>query len=241
MRNFGILEKFHGRAVHDYFKSYYQFENFLHSLCNAHLIRELIFLDEKLGEKWASEMIGLLLEAKLLRTREDNRPAGRRRVIGEKTRKRIRSRYLIPPSGGPPSGLSLRSSPSRSARFEIVAEGRRKNPEPDPPPEPKRGRPKRGKPRNMLDRLESRYDEVMAFFEHEGVPFDNNQAERDLRMAKLRDKISGTFRSARHALAFCNLHGVMSTARKQKRPMLETLGELLSSPETLGKSLASQG
>jgi transposase len=215
MRNFGILEKFCGRAVHDYFKSYYQFEDFLHALCNAHLIRELIFLHEQLGEKWAAKMIALLLEAKMLRTREDARPPGSRRVLGAGTRKRIRREY-----------------------FAIVGEGRRENPEPGPPPPGRRGRPKRGKPLNMLDRLESRYDEIMAFFECEGVPFDNNQAERDIRMMKLHDKISGTFRSEEHARAFCNLRSVISTARKQGRNVMETLSELLSSPEALGRSLA---
>ena len=218
MRNFGILEKFCGRAVHDYFKSYYQFEDFLHALCNAHLIRELIFLHEELGEQWASEMIALLLGAKMLRTREDARRPGSRRVIGKGTRKRIRKEY-----------------------FEIVAEGRRKNPEPEAPPPGRRGRPKRGKPLNMLDRLGSRYDEIMGFFECEGVPFDNNQAERDIRMMKLHDKISGTFRSEKHARAFCNLRSVISTARKQGRNVMECLGELLSSPETLGRSLARDG
>jgi len=218
MRNFDVFAKFRGTAVHDYYRSYYQFDGFTHALCNAHLIRELVFLEEKLDQPWAAKMIELLLEAKKLRDREDARQPGARRVIGKKTRKRIRAKY-----------------------FAIVRQGRRANPEPEAPPPGTRGRPKRGKPLNMLDRLEHRYDEIMGFFERRGVPFDNNQAERDIRMMKLHDKISGTFRSMKHARAFCNLRSVISTARKQDCNVMQTLRELLSSPETLGESLARNG
>lgn len=89
----------------------------------------------------------------------------------------------------------------------------------------------------MLIRPEDRYEEIMGFFEHEGVPFDNNQAERDLRMMKVREKISGTFRTAEHATLFVDLRVVVSTARKQSRNLLATLAEMLRAPETLGDSL----
>lgn len=109
------------------------------------------------------------------------------------------------------------------------------NPEPSPNPK-RRGRPKRGKALNMLIRLEDRYEEIMGVFEHEGVPFDNNQAVRDLRL-KVREKISGTFRTAEHATLFAEIRGVVSTARKQSRNLLATLAEMLHAPETLGDSL----
>lgn len=91
---------------------------------------------------------------------------------------------------------------------------------------------------NLLIRLEERYEEIMGFFEHPGVPFDNNQAERDLRMMKVREKISGTFRSEEHATVFCDLRAVLSSAAKQGRDLLGTLTKLLAAPQELGEDLA---
>lgn len=79
----------------------------------------------------------------------------------------------------------------------------------------------------------------MGFFEYAGIPFDNNQAERDLRMMKTREKISGTFRSEEHAKHFANIRSVISTARKQTRGLLQTLTDMLRSPKKLADSLAN--
>lgn len=77
----------------------------------------------------------------------------------------------------------------------------------------------------------------MGFFEYEDVPFDNNQAERDLRMMKTREKISSTFRSEDHATLFADIRSVISTVRKQSCNLLDTLGEMLRTPGQLGDSL----
>ena len=121
---------------------------------------------------------------------------------------------------------------------QIVSEGLEVNPEPPPPPKPKRGRVKRSKPLNLLRRFDQRYEEIMGFFEYDHIPFDNNQAERDLRMMKVREKISGTFRSDSHAKAFCDIRSIISSARKQSRKIIRTLASLIKSPLTLGKQLA---
>ena len=217
MDRLGLLGGFGGSLVHDFLSSYYRFDCD-HFLCAAHLLRELVYLSEEMNQPWAADMIALLLEAKQLRDRERHRPQGARRVIGEKTRLRIALRYC-----------------------EIVLEGLALNPEPPPPPEGQRGRIKRSKALNLLIRLEERYEQIMGFFEYEHVPFDNNQAERDLRMMKIREKISGTFRSDQHAEAFCDLRSVISSARKQSRNLLDTLAELLRSPRDLGDDLAHAG
>jgi transposase len=217
MDRLGLLGGFAGSLVHDFLSSYYRF-GCEHFLCAAHLLRELVYLHEEMDQPWAADMIALLREAKKLRDRDRNRPQGARRVIGEKTRLRIALRYC-----------------------EIVLEGLALNPEPPPPPKGKRGRIKRGKALNLLIRLEERYEQIMGFFEYEHVPFDNNQAERDLRMMKTREKISGTFRSDQHAQAFCDLRSVISSARKQSRNLLDTLAELLTSPADLGDDLAHAG
>ena len=214
MNRIGLLGGFTGRLVHDFLSGYYLFD-YLHQLCAAHLLRELIYLKEQMEQAWAGDMIELLLEAKNLVARERSRAEGARHVIGERTRQRIRVRYA-----------------------EIVLEGLALHPEPPDPPPGTKGRKKRSKPLNLLIRLDERYEEIMGFFEYPGVPFDNNQAERDLRMMKVREKISGTFRSEKHAEAFCDLRAVISSATKQGRDLLKTLDELIRSPETLGASLA---
>jgi len=214
MNRIGLLGRFAGRLVHDFLSGYYLFE-YRHQLCAAHLLRELIYLKEQMDQPWAGKMIELLLDAKDLAEREQSRDEGARHIIGERTRQRIRVRYA-----------------------GIVLEGLALNPEPPAPPSGTRGRVKRSKALNLLIRLEERYEEIMGFFEYPGVPFDNNQAERDLRMMKVREKISGTFRSEGHAEAFCDLRAILSSATKQRANLLEPLTELLRSPEDLGEKLA---
>ena len=215
MERMGLLPRFRGCLVHDFLGAYYRFVNCDHSLCNAHLLRELTYIHEEMNQQWAADMIELLLEAKELSDRQKSVPEGGRRVIGERRRERIQMRYC-----------------------QIVLDGLGVNPEPPPPPKPKRGRVKRSKPLNLLIRLDERYEEIMGFFEYDHVPFDNNQAERDLRMMKVREKISGTFRSDSHASAFCNIRSIISSARKQSREIIRTLANLIRSPAALGKQLA---
>ncbi|MCF6313898.1 MAG: transposase [Verrucomicrobiales bacterium] len=158
-------------------------------------------------------MYDLLLEAKKLRTRENARAPDSRKVIGKQTQARIELRY-----------------------DEIIEEGRKLNPEP-PRKAGQRGRLARGKALNMLRRLDTRRDEIFSFFTDAEVPFDNNQAERDLRMMKTREKISGTFRSEKNAEAFCALRSVISTARKQSYRVIDILTEVIHAPKSLGEKL----
>jgi len=211
----GILEGYTGKVVHDFWVAYYFFKQCGHYLCNAHLLRELVYVDEQLGQPWAGKMIDVLLAAKKLRKRENARAPGSRRVVGEQAELRISLLYS-----------------------EAILEGYGLNPEPERRPG-QRGRPARGKALNLLHRLEERAGEILAFLVDAEVPFDNNQAERDLRMMKVREKISGTFRSEGNARAFCDLRSVISTARKQSRRVIGTLVQLLQSPDELGKTLAN--
>jgi len=113
---------------------------------------------------------------------------------------------------------------------DILEQGFAANPLPTPSddaPKP-RGRPKRSPERNLLERLRSQQASVLGFMYDFEVPFDNNQAERDVRMMKLKQKISGCFRSVEGARMFCRIRGYLSTLRKQQRPILEALISVFS-------------
>ena len=102
--------------------------------------------------------------------------------------------------------------------------GYAQNPAPEPPNGPKRrGRLKQSKARNLLDRFRDHPGGILAFMHDFAVPFDNNLSERDLRMMKLRQKISGTFRSIDALVDFCRIRGYVSTARKNGLPAMDAL------------------
>ena len=98
---------------------------------------------------------------------------------------------------------------------------------PPSPPTGQRGRPKRGKAGSLVDRLREHKDETLAFMGDFAIPFDNNQAERDIRMTKVREKISGCFRTPTGAARFCRIRGYISTLRKQGMPILSALGQAI--------------
>ena len=109
------------------------------------------------------------------------------------------------------------------ARYqELLQEGYQANPAAADEP-PKRGRRKQSAARNLLDRLSRHQDAVLLFLEHWSVPFDNSQAERDIRMVKVQQKVSGGFRSEAGAEAFCRIRGYVSTLRKQGMHLLTAL------------------
>jgi len=196
-----ILHQFKGIANHDGLRSYAQYKS-KHSLCNAHHLRELIFIAERYAQVWASQMIALLVEMN----------------EAVKAAKALEQLALAP---------SLLEAFER--RYQgILQAGFAENPAipiPDNQVKP-RGRPKQSPAKNLLDRLQSHSEAVLRFIHNFDVPFDNNQAERDLRMMKLKQKISGCFRSEQGALTFCRIRGYMSTLRKQGANVLDALVQL---------------
>ena len=110
---------------------------------------------------------------------------------------------------------------------QLIERGLDANPLPDPPPAPQRGRLKKTKARNLVERLQTRKDAVLRFLHGFRVPFSNNQAERDIRMVKVQQKISGTFRSQQAAKEFCRIRGYISTVKKHRLSVLECLRQAL--------------
>jgi transposase len=196
----GILEGFEGVSVHDGWRSYWQYAC-QHALCNVHHLRELTFLDEEQRQDWAGRMKTLLLDIKA--AVEQARAEGRT--------------SLHP----------LEVADWKAQYTVLLEEGYRANP-PDPPPEAgKRGRRKQSAARNLLDRLSTHQEAVLLFLDNFAVPFDNSLAERDIRMVKVQQKISGCFRSEAFAVAFCRIRGYLSTLRKQGLAVLTALEQAL--------------
>jgi len=196
----GILESFEGVSVHDGWRSYWQYAC-QHALCNVHHLRDLTFLDEEQHQDWAGRMKTLLLDIKA--AVEQARAEGRT--------------SLHP----------LEVADWKAQYATLLEEGYRTNP-PDPPPEAgKRGRRKQSATRNLLDRLSAHQEAVLLFLDNFAVPFDNSLAERDLRMVKVQQKVSGCFRSVSGAQAFCRIRGYVSTLRKQGMAVLTALEQAL--------------
>jgi transposase len=184
----GILNEFQGGAVHDHWAAYLAFETCQHYFCNAHHLRELQFVVEQYQQPWAADLAQLL-----------------------RTSKREVEATPAPATSLPPDRLA-----AYSAQYDqLLADGFRANPPPADPPPTKRGRPKQTPPKNLLDRLQTHKAGVLAFMADFRIPFDNNLAERDIRMIKVKQKISGAFRTQTGADTFCTLRAYISTARKQ--------------------------
>jgi transposase len=196
----GILEGFEGVSVHDGWRSYWQYAC-QHALCNVHHLRDLTFLHEEQHQDWAGRMKTLLLDIKTAVDQE--------RALGLTS--------LHP----------LEVADWKAQYAALLEEGSRANP-PDPPPERgKRGRPKQSAARNLLDRLSKHQEAVLLFLDNFAVPFDNSLAERDIRMVKVQQKVSGCFRSPAGAQAFCRIRGYLSTLRKQGLDVLGALEQAL--------------
>jgi transposase len=197
----GIAPQFRGTSVHDGLKSYQGYP-FTQALCNVHHLRELTFVEEVLKQAWARKMKDLLLDMKA--EVERAKAAGQQEL----------------------DVLVL-------ARFlrhyeEILSQGYRANPTAPPPEKRTRGRPKQSPARNLLDRLSQGKWAVLRFLHDFAVPFDNNLAERDLRMLKVQQKVSGCLRTEEGVAMFCRIRSYLSTLRKQGIAWLSALEHTLA-------------
>lgn len=188
-----VLPHYRGTCVHDGLLSYTHYTRCRHALCGVHLLRELTYFEEVSPE---TKAWAGPLKGLLLEMKGEVERAG-----GEGAKRLAADRLT-----------------ELSASYDgLVAQGLSAPPPPDVPEQVN----KQG--RNLLLRLERRKEEVLRFLHDFSVPFDNNQAERDLRMIKLQQKTSGCFRTEDGARRFCRIRGYVSTARKQGSGVLAAL------------------
>jgi hypothetical protein len=187
MHAIGIWPQFHGRAMHDRWASYDMFAC-QHRLCKAHLVRDLAFLVEAYQQTWAAEMRDLLLAMHAAAQHWQAR--GISRIPDDE-----RATWLI-------------------QYFGLLRQGYANLPPSDPIPK-RRGKAKQHPAKNLLDVLLTRAEQILGFVEDTSEEFTNNQREQDIRMVKVQEKVSGGFRSAAGASAFCALRSYVATLRKQ--------------------------
>lgn len=166
-------------------------------MCNAHHLRELTFVHEVLGRGWAVEMKELLREIKRA---VDQAQENNEQELPAEVRESFKTKYSV----------VLGRGFLREALEPKLHSG-------------KRGKQKQSKAKNLLDRLDKYQEETLRFMTDFGVPFDNNLAERDLRMMKVQQKISGCFRTRKGAEDFCRIKSYVSTMKKQGHNLLEVL------------------
>lgn len=170
----GIIPNFKGFLVHDHYKPYYTYEKCTHVLCNAHHLRELQGVIDNHSHVWAKEMQDFLCE---INTAVEKAGGFVNKERGDEFRKKFRE-ILIKGDGESPRILG-------------------------DPLIKKRGRVPQPKHRNLLERLREYEDDTLRFMETACAPFTNNLGERNLRMQKVQQKISGCFRSTEGAIMFC--------------------------------------
>jgi transposase len=192
----GTLPEYKGILIHAAYCAYFGY-GYTHALCNAHLLRELQALYETdQSQRWAWRLQrGLRLAWTLVKTAQ----ATGHTHLSDRPRARI------------------------VVWFEqLLAQADQQNP-PAPRPPGQRGRVAQSPARNLIDRLLEHQDAYLRFLTDFRVPFDNNLAERDLRMSKLQQKISGCFRTPVGTHLFCRIRGYISTLRKQGYEILPAL------------------
>lgn len=187
-----IIPRYSGSIIHDCWLSYLSYNNCDHGLCGSHIVRELTCIVESNGYNWASNMKDLLLETcKIVSKRKKKR-------LSEKQYANLQKRYR-----------------------NILTRGEKELPAIPPKPSGKRGKMAKSDAHNLWERLRDNEASVLLFARDSDVSFTNNRAERDLRMSKVKQKVSGCFRTERYAKAYCRISSYLQTmANKGYNPLI---------------------
>lgn len=201
----GILGNFHGKLVHDHWKVYFSYDGCEHVACNAHHLRELDYLEKQFQQTWAGEMATLLVNIKNtiadLQPEQDSLSPGQILLFEHQYDDLVK--------------MGLEENPYSEAK--TPEDGTKK-----------RGKPKQTPAYNLLARLRDYKGGVLAFMYDFSVPFDNNLAERDIRMVKVKQKVSGGFRTLGGAQQFASIRGYISTAHKNSVSIFTAIKDAFS-------------
>lgn len=195
MDEMDILPRYGGTAIHDFWQSYLGYDC-SHGLCNVHHLRDLTFCYEQEGSKWAKQLKQFL-----------------QKVNKQVNHAQTNNQQCLEES---------RITNNLEEYQQLLDIGKKEHPPPEPAAK-KRGRIKKTKSRNLLERFENYQHEILGFMQNFDIPFDNNRAEQDIRMMKVKQKISGCFRSSQGAEYFAKIRGYISTMRKQGIEVLHAI------------------
>ena len=192
IEDIGVIPRYGGTIVHDCWSSYLSYYHCGHGLCGSHLLRELTFAVEANGYGWARNMKRLLKEACA--------------KVSKSKEKRLTDKEL--------ANLQKRYR-------NILTRGEKELPAMPVRPSGKRGRLAKSEAHNLWERLKNHESAVLLFAKDPNVAFTNNRAERDLRMAKVKQKVSGCFRVEIYAKAYCRISSYLQTmANKGHNPLV---------------------
>ena len=187
-----IIPRYGGKIIHDCWASYLSYLHCGHGLCGSHLLRELTFIFEANGYAWARNMKRLLQETGIKVSKSEEKK------LTDKDLVNLQKRYR-----------------------NILTRGAKELPVIPPKPSGKRGKLAKSDAHNLLERLQTHEASVLLFAKDPHVSFTNNRAERDLRMAKVKQKVSGCFRTEVYAKAYCRISSYLQTmANKGYNPLI---------------------
>jgi len=182
----GIIPRYGGVVIHDCWQSYLSYEHCDHGLCGSHLLRELTFIVDSNGYAWAANIKRLLQEKCALVAKRESKQ------LTEQEYKNLQKRYR-----------------------NILTRGEKELPPIPPKQNGKRGKVAKSDAHNLWKRLKKHEKAVLLFTRFPHVPFTNNRAERDLRMSKVKQKISGCFRTRKYAEAYCRISSYLQSMANQ--------------------------
>ncbi len=186
MEDIGIIPRYGGVVIHDCWQSYFSYQNFDDALCGSHLLRELTFIVDSNGYAWAANIKRLLQENCVIVAKRKSKQ------LSEREYKNLQKRYR-----------------------NILTRGEKELPPIPPKQNGKRGKVAKSDAHNLWERLKKHETAVLLFAKLAHVPFTNNRAERDLRMSKVKQKVSGCFRTSKYADAYCRISSYLQTMAYQ--------------------------